>query len=378
MNLDTLDKSFLRLVTDFSVAKSEMMDNGQYINKDTIIISPTNKTLQISNSLTNIAFDDSYIVSLVDCSDNVMLDITNKVYINEFQDINGIYQIAFEILPIQVDYYNKTLFIKFKHIGSDLTLWSNPINVTDTLQIIRLDYKNYSYYEGISYDRANFFQSINLTSFYNGLLPKETTNIYTQSNGDIRTGRTTQVLEYTYNIDAIDTFTFDRLMVALNSDVVYLNGVRFRKSEVISIDDRQGATNQFQCSFKGQFISNDNYIANYQIAPSLFGTYFPLGVYSISGSLPVNATATFNYNLVNVVNVQLYYNGSLLFNIIPDIYPNMFVFDLPTLSIGEYYILFEATDILGQTIIADSNTWTFTIAAGEFDKTEFNTEFLTN
>lgn len=378
MNLDTLDKSFLRLVTDFSVAKSEMMDNGQYINKDTIIISPTNKTLQISNSLTNIAFDDSYIVSLVDCSDNVMLDITNKVYINEFQDINGIYQIAFEILPIQVDYYNKTLFIKFKHIGSDLTLWSNPINVTDTLQIIRLDYKNYSYYEGISYDRANFFQSINLTSFYNGLLPKETTNIYTQSNGDIRTGRTTQVLEYTYNIDAIDTFTFDRLMVALNSDVVYLNGVRFRKSEVISIDDRQGATNQFQCSFKGQFIANDNYIADYQIAPALFGTYFPLGVYSISGSLPVNATATFNYNLVNVVNVQLYYNGSLLFNIIPDIYPNMFVFDLPTLSIGEYYILFEATDILGQTIIADSNTWTFTIAAGEFDKTEFNTEFLTN
>ena len=107
MNLDTLDKSFLRLVTDFSVAKSEMMDNGQYINKDTIVISPTNKTLQISNSLTNIAFDDSYIVSLVDCSDNVMLDITNKVYINEFQDINGIYQIAFEILPIEVDYYNK-------------------------------------------------------------------------------------------------------------------------------------------------------------------------------------------------------------------------------------------------------------------------------
>ena len=95
MILDTLDKSFLRLVTDFSVAKSEMMANSQYVYKDTIVVSPTNKFLQISNSLTNIAFDDSYIVSLVDCSDNVVLDITDKIFINEFQDINGIYQIAF-------------------------------------------------------------------------------------------------------------------------------------------------------------------------------------------------------------------------------------------------------------------------------------------
>jgi len=379
MNLDTLDKSFLRLVTDFSVAKSEMMDNGQYINKDTIVISPTNKTLQISNSLTSIAFDDSYIVSLVDCSDNVMLDITNKVYINEFQDINGIYQIAFEILPIGFDYYNKTLFIKFKHIDSDLTLWSNPINVTDTLQTIRLDYKNYSYYEGISYDRANFFQSIDLTSFYNGLLPKETTNIYTQSNGDIRTGRTTQALEYTYNINAIDTFTFDRLMVALNSDVVYLNGVRFRKSEVISIDDRQGATNQFQCSFKGQFIANDNYIADYQIAPPFtIVALSPLGLYISS---PSSATATMNINVASVSNFKLFdYNTDLLIED-PTVLVNLNSFNasFAALSIGKYYFTFDAVSELGQTIsISNKDVWMFEITNGEFDKTEFNTEFFTN
>ena len=158
MNIDTLDKSFLRLVTDFSVAKGEMMVSSQYIYKDTIVISPTNKFLQISNSLTSIAFDDSYIVELVDCADNAMLDITNKIYINEFQDINGIYQIAFEIAPIQTDFYNKNLFLRFKHTGSNLTLWSNPILVTDNVQTIRLDYKNYSYYQWADYSRENYYQ----------------------------------------------------------------------------------------------------------------------------------------------------------------------------------------------------------------------------
>jgi len=272
MNLDTLDKSFLRLVTDFSVAKGEMMNTSQYVNKDVIVISPTEKYTQISNSLTDIAFDDSYIVELVDCADNVISDITSKVFINEFQDINGIYQIAFEVAPIETDYYFKRLFFKFTHTGSGLVVWSNPFICTDNVYSIRIDYKSYAYYQGISYDRANIYQSIRIACYYNLPSTKETTKIYTQLNGDIRRSRTTQALEYTYNIDAIDTFTFDRLSNALNSDLVYIDGVRFKVSENVQSDERQGLTNQFATMFKGQFEAKDTYTAEYQIAPPFFIT----------------------------------------------------------------------------------------------------------
>ena len=380
MNIDTLDKSFLRLVTDFSVAKGEMMVSSQYVNKDTIVISPTNKFLQISNSLTNIAFDDSYIVELVDCTDNAMLDITNKIYINEFQDINGIYQIAFEIAPIQTDFYNKNLFLRFKHTGSDLILWSNPVLVTDNVQTIRLDYKNYSYYQGTDYSRANYYQSIEIKAFYNLPNPKVNTKITTLTNGYIRRSRTTQALEYSYTIESIDTFTIDRLMVALNSDIVYLNGVRFKVSENVQSDDRQGMTNQLPSTFKGQFEANDTYIADYQIAPPFVGVYNPLGKRRFPLPDPLPATATFNYDLQTVNNVRLYFNDSLLLsNIFTNILDNVFSFDLSGLSNGEYYVLFEATSALGQTFTANSSTWTFSIQEGHYNISQYNNlQYFTN
>ena len=362
MNLDTLDKSFLRLVTDFSVAKSELMVNSQYVNKDTIVVSPTNKFLQISNSNTSIAFDDSYIVELVDCNDNALLDITDKIFINEFQDINGIYQLAFEVAPIETDFYNKNVFFRFTHLDSDLIAWSNPVLVTDYVQTIRLDYRNYNYYQGISYDRANYYQSIEIKAFYNLPSSKDNTKLTTLSNGDIRRGRTTQALEYSYTVESIDTFTFDRLMVALNSEVVYLNGVRFKVSENVQSDDRQGVTNQFSTTFKGQFEANDTYNAQYQILPAFtYVTLNPLGMFTtVTFPSGVN-TDTMNLKIKSISNVKLWnftndaFIGNVPFN---SIINNSFNIDLSSfgLSFGEYYITFDAVSIYNQIFnLTDKN-----------------------
>ena len=380
MILDTLDKSFLRLVTDFSVAKSEIMANSQYVYKDTIVISPTNKFLQISNSLTSIAFDDSYIVSLVDCSDNVVLDITDKIYINEFQDINGIYQIAFEIAPIGVDYYHERLFLRFKHTGSDLILWSNPILVTDTFQTIRLDYRNYSYYEGISYDRANYFQSIEIAGFFNLPSSKENTVITTLANGYIRRSRTTQALEYAYTIEAIDTFTFDRLMVALNSEVVYLNGVRFKTSENVQSDERQGQTNQFSTTFKGQFEARDTYKAEYQIAPDF--TITSLNPISSYISSPTTATAAFNIDIASVINLKLwnYDTDALIEDLSTSVFNNTFSSLFSSVGLGTYYFTFDAVSILGQVLnVTDKEVWKFRITTAQYKGTQYdNNQYLTD
>jgi len=381
MNLDTLDKSFLRLVTDFSVAKSELMENSQYVYKDVIVISPSEKFTQISNSLTNIAFDDSYIVSLVDCSDNEVLDITDKIYINEFQDHNGVYQIAFEIAPIQQDFYFQRLFLKFKHLDSDLTVWSNPFICTDNIHSVRLDYKNYAYYQGISYEIANIYQSIRIAGFFNLPSSKDTTKISTLINGDIRRNRTTQALEYTYNIDAIDTFAFDRLSVALNSEVVYLDGVRFKASENVQSDERQGLSNQFATTFKGQFEARDTYTAGYQIRPAftILGLS-PLGLYTLA-SIPPNGAAVFTHEISTASNVQLwdYDTDTLLFTFTIFIATNSFDFVLPVLPLGNYFITFNAVDTLGNVInVTDKETWKFTIATGDYDPLDYDsTDYFT-
>ena len=379
MNLDTLDKSFLRLVTDFSVAKSELMVNSQYVNKDTIVVSPTNKFLQISNSNTSIAFDDSYIVELVDCNDNALLDITDKIFINEFQDINGIYQLAFEVAPIETDFYYKNVLFRFTHLDSDLIAWSNPVLVTDYVQTIRLDYRNYNYYQGISYDRANYYQSIEIKAFYNLPSSKDNTKLTTLSNGDIRRGRTTQALEYSYTVESIDTFTFDRLMVALNSEVVYLNGVRFKVSENVQSDDRQGVTNQFSTTFKGQFEANDTYNAQYQILPAFtYVTLNPLGMFTtVTFPSGVN-TDTMNLKIKSISNVKLWnftndaFIGNVPFN---SIINNSFNIDLSSfgLSFGEYYITFDAVSIYNQIFnLTDKNIYKFSIQNGHYNNTQYN------
>lgn len=381
MNLDTLDKSFLRLVTDFSVAKGELMENSQYVYKDVIVISPTEIYTQISNSLTDIAFDDSYIVELVDCNDNAISDITDKIFINEFQDIKGIYQIAFEVVPIEVDYYFKRLFFRFTHTGSDLVVWSNPFILTDYVNSVRLDYKSYSYYQGISYDRANYYQSIRIACYYNLPITKETTKIYTQLNGDIRRSRPTQALEYSYNIEAIDTFTFDRLSNALNSDLVYLNGVRFKTSENVQSEDRQGVTNQFASSFKGQFEPKDTYTVNYQIAPPFeLLNYTPVNVYTLA-SFPTLGGADLSRVISTLTNINIYNfdTDELLYSdLVPTIMAFNFSFALPILPLGNYYITFNATSELGQVLNLVKGDWTFSIAVGDFSVSDYNsTDYFT-
>lgn len=380
MILDNSDKSFLRLVNDFSLAKNEIIQISQFVYKNNIVINPFKPTLQITNSEVNIAFDNSYIVELVDCDNNSVLNITEKVFINEFQDINGIYQLAFEILPIQVDFNFKQLFLRFTHTISNDVYWSNPINVTENIQTIRIDYKNYEYYEGISYDKVNLYQSIEIDAYVSGTAPKETTKIYTKLNGNIRSSRPIQAIEYTFNIDAIDSFTLDRLMVALNSELVYINGNRFVKSDSVSVDDRQGLSNLFPCNFKGQFIEKDVYNSSFQIAGNFNYSYLlPLGIYTQSNFIYSLVELSFNQNIKEVSYIKLYnydteeFVLNLPFNFNPNISPNLEVNFTTILPNGNYFVVTELNSVYDQELkILDKEVWNFSIVNGEYNNSEYN------
>jgi hypothetical protein len=372
-----IDFSFLRLVTDFAQAKADKMTDSEYFYNGSICLHPLEKYLQITNSPINIAFDDSYKVELINCAGNVLLDITTKVFINEFQDNNGIYQIAFEIAPINQSFYEKT-YLKFTHLGSDLVLYSNGFIISDEYDnnSFRLDYKSYGIYKGTNYVLADFYQSIRIIGYFEGLQEKKDSKIYTEINGKIRKSRVIQSFESSFNIDWIDTFVYERLAVALENNLVYLNGVRIENLEDLKAGQRKGKSNLFEANFKVQFDETDTYTDVFQIAPPLeIITLSPLDIYTLA-TIPATGEAVFNYNISFGGSLKLYnFNtDALLHTISVVVSGNVFSFNMPTLSNGKYYFLFEnVTNYLGMLkSITNKNEWSFEIADGEYDSSDYD------
>lgn len=378
-----IDFSFLRLNTSFAVAKSDELIDSEYFYNQTVILHPQEKYLQISNSDTDIAFDDSYTAELVNCSGKVLLDITDKVFITEAQDNNGIYQIAFEIAPIGQDFYYEKLYLKLTQIGGDCIVYSNAFLVTaeEEKNSFRLDYKSYSKYDGIHYNLFNYYQSIRLSGNYVLPIPKEDSQIYTQLNGIIRKSRVIKSTDKQYTIDNIDSLNIESLFSALNSDVCYLNGIRITTVQAPTVSERIGMSNLFTLNFTAGFNYKDTYTDVYQILPALeLLSKSPLGVYTLA-TIPTTGEATFNHDIDNNGGIiYLYdYDTDVLLNTIT--LTSIYNFSMPILPNGNYYFLTNAiTDVYGQTIqITNKEDWKFTISAGDFSSADFSgTDFFTN
>jgi len=381
------DFSFLRLNTDFATAKYDEMRESEYFPNGGICLHPLEKYLQTTNSPTDIAFDDSYKVELINCKEEVIKNITSSVFITEFQDNNGIYQISFEIAPLNEDFYYEGLYLKFTHLDSPLRLYSNRFIVTaeEERNSFRLDYKSYSVYKGTNYILADYYQSIRLLGYFNGISEKKDSKLYTEINGKIRKSRIIQSFEHDYNIEYVTTFVYERLCVALENDLVYLNGVFIEVLDDVSAGERIGKSNLFEANFKVQFDNTQTYEDTYQIAPLLsINELLPFGSYTLA-SIPITGKATFNNNIIYVggkLKLYDYSTDALLNEISISITDNYFEFTMPILANGEYYFLFDnlIQDELLQTIsITDKEQWKFNIGLADFLGTDFNnTDFFTN
>jgi hypothetical protein len=382
-----IDFSFFRLLPDFSQAKSDKMTDSEYFYNGGICLHPKEKYLQITNSAINIAFDDSYKVELIDCAENVLLDITSKVFMVEFQDNNGIFQIAFEILPINQNFYQKT-YLRFTHLNSNLVLYSNGFIISDEYekQTFRLDYKSYGIYKGTNYVLADFYQSIRLFGYFDGIQEKKDSKLYTEINGKIRKSRVIQSFESTYNIDWIDTFVYERLAVALENNLVYLNGVRIENLEDLKAGQRKGKSNLFEANFKVQFDENDTYEDSFQIAPQLqIVSYLPNAIY-----LPDQIVVDFAEVVVIFnKNVELLSNNAVL---LKDgvFFSNLNFVSLDTQRIEAPYTFTNDTGVFTIQIPAEmlrtengdfnpEYNLNFTVQNADFDDNDFNNlDFFTN
>jgi hypothetical protein len=374
------DLSFIRLEPNFNDAKylrastaSTIFYNGQ------IILCPNQVYLQTTNTKLGIAFDGNFKVTIIDCNENELQNITSKVAINE-RTINGLPQIDFEIANIGTDYYSKNVYLKFEHTVSNYVWYSNPLQITNYFDATssRFDYKNAN---------DTYYQSITLKCFFSVNDAESTSSEYVTYQGKKVTSRliTTELEQYFF--DSIDNFTYRRLNNLLSRNIVYINGNRITNKQTLPSKARAGDTNIFNLDFKVAIDYNDIFVEELQIFDAFeLVTIIPSGDYTLAnvgsiiqgifnrvvtvgiGELTVFKDtvlfATFDQTEITITNneiempISLIGNGVYYINITPELFISSF---------GEVY-----------QGITNTTDWTFTISDGEFDNTEFNNEFFIN
>jgi hypothetical protein len=296
------DLSFIRLEPNFNDAKylrastaAKIFYNGQ------IILCPNQTYLQTTNCPLGIAFDGNYKVTVIDCNDNELQNITSNVAINE-RTINGVQQIDFEIANIGVDYYAKNVYLKFKHTVSNYVWYSNPLQITNYFDDVssRFNYKNAN---------DTYYQSITLKCFFSVNDAESNSNEYVTYEGKKITSRliTTELEQYFF--DSIDNFTFRRLNNLLSRNIVYINGNRITNKQTLASKARAGDTNIFSLDFKVAIDYNDIFVEELQIFdPFELINIIPSGQYT--SQIPVYSNRTFN----NIFALPFGSNGAIINN----------------------------------------------------------------
>jgi hypothetical protein len=376
------DLSFLRLETTFNDAKYTRASSATsifYLGQ--IILRPNETYTQTTNTKLGIAFDGNYKVTIVDCNDKELQDITNNVAINE-RTINGLPQIDFEITQIGTDYNAKTVYLKFEHTVSNYVWWSNPINITNTFNHIstRFDYKNAP---------DALYQSIVLKCFFSVNDGDSSSNEYTTQYGRKETSRMVATEYENYIFEKIDNFTYRRLNNLLRKSVVFVNGNRVTTKQTLPSQERTGDTNVFNIDFQVPIDYNETFTYQYQIFPkfTLIGKY-PSTTYTLA-DLGNDIIGSFNRSFdLGAGTLRLFKDGLLLktYNT-SEITESGFDFlaDISSIIVanGSYYINFDTglfISSFNEVLEGITNTtdWAFLIANGEYDNTEYSNEYLIN
>ena len=390
-----MDFSFLKLYDSIN----ESLNDSEFKDAEVtyflpIQLSPNETYLQITNYRGGLSFSGVYTAAVVDDCGNILKDITNNVFIEEFNDVNGIVQNKIEIVRIAQDFYGRAVFIRFFHSESGLSYYTRPIKITDKgiEKTFRFDYTNNLNLLGISYETAQCTQSIRLANKFTGYNNESEVGEYFQiSTSNTISTRFLKKISNAYLIERIDTFTFERLQKVFEHDTIYIDFKRITTNPILEPSERIGQTNVFSSGFNAYLNKEDVYNFQYQIFTGIQVVEFiPYGVYTLDG-LVANGRVVFNVNIQSLNNgtIKLYDSSNVLISTfdqtqmsITDNRIDIVGITADVVSNGMYYFTISSglVTILGIDYegVLDPTIWTFIVADEMFDSTEFDsTEFLT-
>lgn len=249
-----MDYSFLKFSSSISESIKSVGNPSiaRIVHTSPIQLHPQERYLQITNVENGIIFNGDYTAEIVNCNDEVLSDITDSFAIYEFIDANGLNQIGFEFYT-KSDYNFNSVHIKLTHTTGLEVYYTNPFYSTSEFieNTTRFDYKSSGRFNGISYDKINYFQSIRLMSYFDNVEnDTETKEYYQYSTGNTISSRAQYKQKSNYKFDYIDVFTYERLNVLLIHDVVYVDSKRLTNKPQAKSNERQGFSNFFESNFQ--------------------------------------------------------------------------------------------------------------------------------
>ncbi|MFK7810190.1 MAG: LamG domain-containing protein [Saprospiraceae bacterium] len=391
-----LDYSFLRLRDNFKDAKdlsdSPLVDAtlAQYTQ---IHLRPNETYFQISNSPTEIVFNDNYDAFLIDECGEEVIEITNNIFIREFTDTNAIKQISWEFLNT-FDYYMKPLSIRLRStVNGDS--WYTNLFVTSEYNIeltTRFDYKSSYAHYGTQYNRADYYQSIRLNTYFRNKINESERSEYHQITTNVTVPqRNIKKIKERYLLNNINTWTNERIENMLINSEVYTDCFRTYSTTPIEFLEPELDSNFAE----GEMILNKDYNFppfefTYQIFEGLLITNRkPIGIYTI-GNYTDELKAEFNYPItINTGEVRIYsvlngliatYNESDLSLLDDNTFTSLDFTGLVTDN-GDYYVHIDSTlfSYVGAFFegINNDTDWTFSILAGRYDNARYdNSRYL--
>jgi hypothetical protein len=383
-----LDNSFIRLRDNFQDAKnldesplSSLPIYGQ------VTLSKGESYLQISNSPTSISFNDNYEVHLVDCSGGVVEDITSNVFLTEFFDSNGIKQIAWEYV-CNSEHYGTPLYFRFTNTVNLDTWWSNPVFVTEMNKHLttRFDYKHYENHYGTQYERANYYQSIRLATYYRNPINEDTREEYHEITTDSTIAqRNIKKRKRNYILDRFDNWTAQRLDNLITCSCLYVDCVRMTSTTPIEFNEPELDSNFYDGEMVINPIWTDVFTFEYQIFEGLqFTNFSPIGDLVLCTNL-TEISFSINLDTINLLTGTL-----TLFDSSDTIVQTFTQDDMVVsgntvtiatdldLSVDNYTFTISQGLFSSLGILNDSVSWSLNISLGDWLPTDFlSTDWLT-
>ena len=279
-------------------------------------------------------------------------------------------------------------------IIEDIAFYSNLFITTNYNKDLtsRFDYKNSCEHYGTQYNRADYYQSIRLSTYYRNEINESERSEYHQiTTGVTVPQRNIKKYKERYLVESINTWVNKRLENLLTASEIYLDCVRTYSTTPIEFLEPEMDSNFTQ----GEMIVNKDYTLTrdfeYQIYEGLILIYtLPFGL--TTDCELVNASMYFNNDIIlGIGNITLFdssntalmtFNQSEMVVVGSQLNITTDISGVIT-DIDNYYFHVDSTLILADFDefyegINDSNTWSFEISDGEYNSEEYNeNEYLT-
>lgn len=281
-----MDNSFFRFTDNFQDSKNLGNISVSTFDYDMQIhLSPNEAYSCITNVKNGISFGGLYKMYIVDCENNVLLDVTSKVYIEEFtDDRTAKQQIRLEVIDLDCDFYTDLVRFRIEHnIVSGKKYWSNPFLISeyDLNQTVRFRFKNYIDLDGTNYRIGGIYQSIRLKCIKQKNNFNSSSQSYTTFQGFKYSSRVIKTKMHEYVFDMVNEFIYDRLQYLFTHDIIYVETIRVTDKQTVDNPDKLGDSNVAQIKVKFAIDENDVDDEAYQVKEIPVPAQLPLADYNM-------------------------------------------------------------------------------------------------